>query len=112
MVCSDSFRIWHYSGALLYERPWNKQEELWDVQWQSFPVGTFKTAPVSYKAVEGIKSSQPTGNFLWFLRIYSTMREIQFVREIREEIIVLTLLSYFCFSNSLDFLTYFLIFFF
>nr|XP_018898159.1 PREDICTED: eukaryotic translation initiation factor 2A [Bemisia tabaci] len=59
---NNGFRIWHYSGALLYERPWNKQEELWDVQWQSFPVGTFKTAPVSYKAVEGIKSSQPTAS--------------------------------------------------
>lgn len=53
--------MWHYSGALLYERPWNKQEELWEVLWQRFPDGTFKIQPVSYKPVEGIAPSQPTG---------------------------------------------------
>ncbi|XP_035719683.1 eukaryotic translation initiation factor 2A-like isoform X2 [Vespa mandarinia] len=55
----NGFKIWHYSGTLLYERPWNKQEELWEVLWQTFPLDTFKEKPISYKAVEGIAPSQP-----------------------------------------------------
>ncbi|XP_015189376.1 PREDICTED: eukaryotic translation initiation factor 2A [Polistes dominula] len=55
----NGFKIWHYSGTLLYERPWNKQEELWEVLWQTFPPDTFKEKPISYKAVEGIAPSQP-----------------------------------------------------
>lgn len=54
----NGFKIWHYSGALLYERPWNKQEELWEVLWQRFPSGTFKAPTISYKPVEGIQPSQ------------------------------------------------------
>lgn len=45
----------------MYERPWNKQEELWEVQWQTFPPGIFKEPAISYKQVEGIQPSQPTG---------------------------------------------------
>lgn len=56
-----SFKIWHYSGALLYERPWNKQEELWEVLWQNFPTGVFRTPAITSKPVEGIQPSQPTG---------------------------------------------------
>ncbi|XP_014206946.1 eukaryotic translation initiation factor 2A [Copidosoma floridanum] len=56
---SNGFKIFHYTGTLLYERPWNKQEELWQVSWQKFPEGTFKEKPISYKAVEGIAPSQP-----------------------------------------------------
>lgn len=55
------FKIFHYTGTLLYERPWNKQEELWEVIWQKFPPNTFKEKPISYKAVEGIAPSQPVG---------------------------------------------------
>ncbi|KAJ1523460.1 hypothetical protein ONE63_001315 [Megalurothrips usitatus] len=58
----NGFKIWHYSGALMYERPWNKQEELWEVQWQSFPPGLFKEPSISYKQVEGIQPSQPTAS--------------------------------------------------
>nr|CAD7447784.1 unnamed protein product [Timema bartmani] len=55
----NGFKIWHYSGTLLYERPWNKQEELWEVLWQTFPKGVLKEPHVSYKPVEGILPSQP-----------------------------------------------------
>lgn len=58
----NGFKIWHYSGALMYERPWNKQEELWEVLWQSFPPGEFKEPQISYKQVEGIQPSQPTAS--------------------------------------------------
>ncbi|XP_054011348.1 eukaryotic translation initiation factor 2A [Hylaeus anthracinus] len=56
---SNGFKIWHYTGTLLYERPWNEQEELWEVLWQPFPPNTFPEKAISYKAVEGIASSQP-----------------------------------------------------
>lgn len=56
------FKIWHYSGTLLYERPWNEQEELWEVLWQTFPPDSFPEKSISYKAVEGIAPSQPQGN--------------------------------------------------
>ncbi|XP_046588004.1 eukaryotic translation initiation factor 2A [Neodiprion lecontei] len=55
----NGFKIWHYTGTLLYERPWNKQEELWEVLWQTYPRNTFMEKPISYRAVEGITSSQP-----------------------------------------------------
>ncbi|XP_069687776.1 eukaryotic translation initiation factor 2A [Periplaneta americana] len=55
----NGFKIWHYSGTLLYERPWNKQEELWEVLWQSFPIGVFREPAINYKPVEGIQPSQP-----------------------------------------------------
>ncbi|XP_015602162.1 eukaryotic translation initiation factor 2A isoform X2 [Cephus cinctus] len=55
----NGFKIWHYTGTLLYERPWNKQEELWEVQWQTYPANTFPEKAISYKAVEGIAPSQP-----------------------------------------------------
>jgi len=58
------FKIWHYSGSLLYERPWNKQEELWEVQWQTFPSGTFKEPAIRNKPVEGIQPSNPPGKYL------------------------------------------------
>ncbi|XP_017891811.1 eukaryotic translation initiation factor 2A [Ceratina calcarata] len=56
---SNGFKIWHYTGTLLYERPWNEQEELWEVAWQTFPPDAFPEKPISYKAVEGIAPSQP-----------------------------------------------------
>ncbi|XP_066588986.1 eukaryotic translation initiation factor 2A [Prorops nasuta] len=55
----NGFKIWHYTGTLLYERPWNEQEELWEVCWQSFSANTFPEKPINYKAVNGITPSQP-----------------------------------------------------
>ncbi|XP_050538553.1 eukaryotic translation initiation factor 2A isoform X2 [Daktulosphaira vitifoliae] len=54
----NTFKIWHYSGALLHEKPWGKNE-LFQVVWQNYSQGTFKTPTVVYKTVEGIASSQP-----------------------------------------------------
>ncbi|XP_011140241.1 eukaryotic translation initiation factor 2A [Harpegnathos saltator] len=53
----NGFKIWHYTGSLVYQRPWNNQEELWEVLWQNFPLNTFPQKPISYKAVDGIVSS-------------------------------------------------------
>lgn len=53
----NGFKIWHYTGSLVYQRPWNNQEELWEVTWQNFPSNTFQQKPISYKAVEGIVSN-------------------------------------------------------
>ncbi|KAG8229144.1 hypothetical protein J437_LFUL009213 [Ladona fulva] len=54
----NGFKIWHFTGSLLYERPWNKLEELWEVVWQTFPPGSFQEQLV-FKTVEGIQPSQP-----------------------------------------------------
>lgn len=56
---ANGFKIWHYTGTLLYERPWNKQEELWEVFWRVYPTGVFPEKSISYKTVEGIAPSQP-----------------------------------------------------
>ncbi|XP_077265912.1 eukaryotic translation initiation factor 2A isoform X2 [Temnothorax americanus] len=51
---TNGFKIWHYTGSLIYQRPWNNQEELWEVAWQSFSLNAFPQKPINYKAVEGI----------------------------------------------------------
>uniref|UniRef100_A0A0A9WRR4 Eukaryotic translation initiation factor 2A n=1 Tax=Lygus hesperus TaxID=30085 RepID=A0A0A9WRR4_LYGHE len=56
---SNGYKIWHHSGALVYERPWSQQEELWEVGWQRFKDGTFKTPAIAYKPIEGITPSAP-----------------------------------------------------
>jgi len=55
----NGYKIWHYSGALIHEKPWNQGEELYDVCWQKFPKNTFKEPTISSAKVEGITSSQP-----------------------------------------------------
>jgi hypothetical protein len=52
---------------MLFERPWNKEEELLEVMWQTFNTGTFKEKPVVYKKVEGIAPSQPEGKIYYRL---------------------------------------------
>lgn len=56
---ANGYKIWHYTGTLLYERPWNSQEELYEVCWQTYPDGVFPEKPINYTPVEGITSSQP-----------------------------------------------------
>lgn len=56
---SNGFKIWHYTGTLLYERPWSKQEELWEVVWKNYPANTYPEKSINYTAVEGITSSTP-----------------------------------------------------
>ncbi|XP_059486657.1 eukaryotic translation initiation factor 2A [Neocloeon triangulifer] len=55
----NGFKVWHYSGAMLFERPWNKEEELWEVQWQTYPPNTFQPKPISKAKIQGIQPSQP-----------------------------------------------------
>lgn len=54
-----SYKVWHYSGTLLHERPWNKLEELYDINWQHFPHGTFKDPIIKEEKIEGIATTQP-----------------------------------------------------
>jgi translation initiation factor 2A len=54
----NNFRIWHYSGALLYEQMWPEKQELLELTWQQYPVGKFKENSISYEKVEGIQSVQ------------------------------------------------------
>jgi len=74
----NGFKIWHYSGALLYERPWNKQEELWEVLWQNFPPGVFRTPAITTKPVEGIQPSQPQASKQAYRPPSARGREINF----------------------------------
>jgi translation initiation factor 2A len=54
----NNFRIWHYTGSLLYEQMWPEKQELLELTWQQYPVGKFKENSISYEKVEGIQSSQ------------------------------------------------------
>lgn len=56
---SNGYKIWHYSGVLLYEKPSPQQEELYDVIWKNYPKLAFKDPIITAKKVEGIASSQP-----------------------------------------------------
>ena len=55
----NSFKVWHYSGALLHETMWPNGQELYEVVWQKHAPGTFKPNPISCTKIEGIVSSQP-----------------------------------------------------
>jgi len=55
----NGYKIWHYSGALIFERPCSQQQELYDVCWQKFAKNAFKEPVISSEKVEGIVSSQP-----------------------------------------------------
>jgi translation initiation factor 2A len=55
---ANGFKIWHYTGTLLYERPWSNQEELWEVLWQTYPAKNYPEKAISYQAIEGITPSQ------------------------------------------------------
>uniref|UniRef100_A0A3B3SYS8 Eukaryotic translation initiation factor 2A n=2 Tax=Paramormyrops kingsleyae TaxID=1676925 RepID=A0A3B3SYS8_9TELE len=49
-VC-NGYRIWHYTGTVLHQEQAPEGGELWEVQWQPFPEGTFPERPVRYQAV-------------------------------------------------------------
>lgn len=57
-----SFKVWHYSGALLHEIIWPVGQELYEVQWQFFAANTFAAQPISAAKVAGITSSQPVAS--------------------------------------------------
>ncbi len=79
------FKIWHYSGGLLFEYNIKNPDELWESTWQSLPDGHFKECKVSNKKVAGIKPSQPQGFyntlvnlfcFLFILFIFQSFKRI------------------------------------
>ncbi len=56
----NGFKVFHYTGSLLYERPISvSQEELWEVAWQQRPKERAPQFAVQFKKAEGIVSSQP-----------------------------------------------------
>uniref|UniRef100_A0AAY4AXK4 Eukaryotic translation initiation factor 2A n=1 Tax=Denticeps clupeoides TaxID=299321 RepID=A0AAY4AXK4_9TELE len=48
-VC-NGFKIWHYTGTVLYKKDVPSGSELWEVVWQPSPPGTFPEKPVKYQA--------------------------------------------------------------
>lgn len=59
-----SFKIWHYSGGLLFEHNVEPPNELWESMWQPVPDSNLKEFKISNKKVLGIKPSQPQGALL------------------------------------------------
>ncbi|XP_050517421.1 eukaryotic translation initiation factor 2A [Diabrotica virgifera virgifera] len=56
---SNGYKIWHYTGVLIFEHPHKEPEELYDVAWKNVPKGVFRDPVISAKKVEGIAPSQP-----------------------------------------------------
>ncbi|XP_040567449.1 eukaryotic translation initiation factor 2A [Lepeophtheirus salmonis] len=54
----NGYKIWHYSGSLLYEKNYGNEEELWEVCWKN-PLKPYPVFPISKVPVKGIKSSTP-----------------------------------------------------
>lgn len=54
----NGFKIWHYSGALLYELMYPEKHELLEVAWKKYPDGKFKEPVITSQKVEGIQSVQ------------------------------------------------------
>ena len=55
----NGFKVWHYSGALLFEMLWPDKEELLELAWQKHSDGSNKEPVISHTKVTGIQSSQP-----------------------------------------------------
>ncbi|XP_076846915.1 eukaryotic translation initiation factor 2A isoform X2 [Brachyhypopomus gauderio] len=47
---SNGFKVWHYTGTVLYKQDTPAGKELWEVLWQPFPAGTFPEKAVKYQA--------------------------------------------------------------
>ncbi|XP_073709928.1 eukaryotic translation initiation factor 2A [Misgurnus anguillicaudatus] len=47
---SNGYKIWHYTGTVLYKHETPSNKELWQVLWQPFRTGTFPEKPVKYQA--------------------------------------------------------------
>uniref|UniRef100_A0A673GC16 Eukaryotic translation initiation factor 2A n=1 Tax=Sinocyclocheilus rhinocerous TaxID=307959 RepID=A0A673GC16_9TELE len=47
---SNGYKIWHYTGTVLYKHETPSNKELWEVLWQPFPTGAFPEKPVKYQA--------------------------------------------------------------
>ncbi|KAK3570284.1 hypothetical protein QTP86_017203 [Hemibagrus guttatus] len=46
---SNGYKIWHYTGTVLYKQDTPAGKELWEVVWQPFLPGTFPENPVKYQ---------------------------------------------------------------
>nr|XP_060623707.1 eukaryotic translation initiation factor 2A isoform X1 [Anolis sagrei ordinatus] len=47
----NGYKIWHYSGSVLYKYEVEQNAELWQVAWQPFLNGVFPAKPIKYHAV-------------------------------------------------------------
>ncbi|KAM9481325.1 eukaryotic translation initiation factor 2A [Clarias gariepinus] len=47
---SNGYKIWHYTGTVLYKQETPAGKELWEVVWQPFLPGTFPEKAVKYQA--------------------------------------------------------------
>uniref|UniRef100_A0A8C6Y056 Eukaryotic translation initiation factor 2A n=1 Tax=Naja naja TaxID=35670 RepID=A0A8C6Y056_NAJNA len=47
----NGFKIWHYTGSVLYRYEVQPNAELWQVTWQPFLDGVFTAKPITYHAV-------------------------------------------------------------
>ncbi|XP_034295132.1 eukaryotic translation initiation factor 2A isoform X1 [Pantherophis guttatus] len=47
----NGFKIWHYTGSVLYRYEVQPNAELWQVTWQPFLDGVFPEKPITYHAV-------------------------------------------------------------
>ncbi|KAJ8410656.1 hypothetical protein AAFF_G00186130 [Aldrovandia affinis] len=47
---SNGYKVWHYTGTVLYKEDIPEGAELWEVLWQPFPNGTFPERPIKYQA--------------------------------------------------------------
>ncbi|XP_062988157.1 eukaryotic translation initiation factor 2A isoform X1 [Elgaria multicarinata webbii] len=47
----NGYKIWHYTGSVLYRYEVQQNAELWQVAWQPFLDGVFPAKPVTYQAV-------------------------------------------------------------
>uniref|UniRef100_A0AAR2LB75 Eukaryotic translation initiation factor 2A n=1 Tax=Pygocentrus nattereri TaxID=42514 RepID=A0AAR2LB75_PYGNA len=47
---SNGYKIWHYTGTVLYKQDVPADKELWEVLWQPFPAGTFPEKAMKYQA--------------------------------------------------------------
>lgn len=59
----NGFKVWHYTGTVLYKQDIPAGSELWEVQWQPFPAGTFPEKPIKYQAAPselGTTEAKPT----------------------------------------------------
>uniref|UniRef100_A0A1A8J2I6 Eukaryotic translation initiation factor 2A n=1 Tax=Nothobranchius kuhntae TaxID=321403 RepID=A0A1A8J2I6_NOTKU len=60
---SNGYKIWHYTGSVLHRVDLAAGTELWEVRWQSFPVGSFPERPIKYQAAPselGTTQATPT----------------------------------------------------
>lgn len=55
----NGYKMFHYSGALLFEKSCAQQEELYEVIWNNCPKLMYPEPVISNKKIEGIAPSQP-----------------------------------------------------